>query len=75
MAVEDVTCPECGGKMKARVSKHGAFWGCAAYPKCKGTRNADGQSKGERSPGSSEHEEPDDTRLPSERRGGSRRYQ
>lgn len=28
------TCPSCGGKMVARDSKRGAFWGCAAYPRC-----------------------------------------
>ena len=31
--------------MRYRKSKHGAFWGCAKYPKCKGLRNADGEDK------------------------------
>ncbi len=36
------TCPECGGPMKLRTARFGKgyFLGCAAYPKCKGTRPA-----------------------------------
>jgi DNA topoisomerase-1 len=34
------TCPDCGGPMKLRQSRRGWFLGCAAYPKCKGTRPA-----------------------------------
>lgn len=30
------TCPSCGERMAARESKRGSFWGCVAYPKCKG---------------------------------------
>lgn len=30
------TCPSCGGRMTARDGKRGAFWGCAAYPQCRG---------------------------------------
>ena len=38
-------CPKCGGEMVLRAAKKGAnagsnFWGCSAYPKCRGTRNA-----------------------------------
>lgn len=34
-------CPRCGGPMVRRVAKQGAnagkpFWGCVAYPKCRG---------------------------------------
>jgi formylglycine-generating enzyme required for sulfatase activity len=32
------TCPDCGGPMKVRKGTRGAFLGCAAYPKCRGTR-------------------------------------
>src|SRR5262249_35273097 len=32
------TCPDCGGPMKLRDGKYGPFLGCAAYPRCKGTR-------------------------------------
>jgi len=31
-------CPECGKTMKPRSSRRGDFWGCSAYPKCRGTR-------------------------------------
>lgn len=31
------TCPNCGTKMAARDSRRGPFWGCPAYPKCRGT--------------------------------------
>ncbi|ARV19903.1 hypothetical protein AEP_02978 [Curvibacter sp. AEP1-3] len=38
-----IACPECGGAMVHRSAKRGAnagnmFWGCASYPRCKGTR-------------------------------------
>ncbi|MDD5705462.1 MAG: four helix bundle suffix domain-containing protein [Kiritimatiellae bacterium] len=32
------TCPECGAAMKKRSSRRGPFWGCSAYPQCKGLR-------------------------------------
>jgi ATP-dependent DNA helicase RecQ len=40
-------CPACGGAMKHRVARQGsragsAFWGCASYPKCRGTLNIEG---------------------------------
>jgi restriction system protein len=36
-------CPSCGAPMVARIARHGTnagseFWGCTAFPKCKGTR-------------------------------------
>ncbi|MBA3013968.1 MAG: restriction endonuclease [Proteobacteria bacterium] len=36
-------CPKCGSQMKKRVARQGnnagkEFWGCIAFPKCKGTR-------------------------------------
>jgi DNA topoisomerase-1 len=34
------TCPECGGPMKVRSARGRYFLGCAAYPKCRGTRQA-----------------------------------
>jgi restriction system protein len=38
------TCPNCGQSMVLRMAKRGVssgnqFWGCSAYPTCKGTRN------------------------------------
>ena len=31
-------CPDCGGIMRLRHGPHGDFWGCTAYPACKGKR-------------------------------------
>ena len=36
-------CPDCGGPMVKRRARRGTnagsdFWGCAAYPRCRGTR-------------------------------------
>lgn len=44
--IEDVKCPECDGPMTSRVNRSTGqrFWGCAAYPKCRGTRNTDGEA-------------------------------
>ena len=34
------TCPgqECGRPMVLRTGRYGSFWGCSAYPGCRGTR-------------------------------------
>ena len=37
-------CPKCGQRMVLRTARKGPhagsrFWGCAAYPNCKGTRS------------------------------------
>ena len=39
-------CPKCGKSMRLRTARQGPragsrFWGCAAYPECKGVRPAD----------------------------------
>ncbi len=31
-------CPKCGEPMRLRHGASGDFWGCTAYPTCKGTR-------------------------------------
>ncbi|HSV99727.1 MAG TPA: four helix bundle suffix domain-containing protein [Sedimentisphaerales bacterium] len=31
-------CPSCGKAMRRRKSAKGLFWGCSAFPECKGTR-------------------------------------
>lgn len=31
-------CPQCGGNLVLRVGKHGAFYGCENYPRCRYTR-------------------------------------
>ena len=33
-------CPQCGKPMRKRKSAKGEFWGCSAFPDCKGTRPA-----------------------------------
>ena len=33
-------CPLCGKPMRQRKSAKGDFWGCSAFPECKGTRPA-----------------------------------
>ena len=37
-------CPKCGGDMIKRTAKSDGheFWGCARFPKCRGTRDLDG---------------------------------
>ncbi|MEI7834377.1 MAG: four helix bundle suffix domain-containing protein, partial [bacterium] len=32
-------CPQCGKPMRQRKSAKGDFWGCSAFPDCKGTRS------------------------------------
>lgn len=48
MKPENVKCPNCDGPMISRSSKYGVFWGCAQYPKCKGTRDSLGRSRADR---------------------------
>lgn len=45
---DEVKCPECGGDMKSRTGAYGVFWGCRAFPNCKGTRDSEGRSKADR---------------------------
>jgi len=33
-------CPRCGEPMDRRRSRHGEFWGCSTFPRCRGTRPA-----------------------------------
>lgn len=40
----DKECPKCGGPMVVRQSRRGPFYGCAAYPKCRGTMSLDGKT-------------------------------
>lgn len=42
---ERIVCPKCGGPMRKRLCRRGvnagqAFWSCARYPDCDGTRRA-----------------------------------
>ena len=34
-------CPVCSKTMVERSGEYGTFWGCAGFPDCRGTRNAD----------------------------------
>jgi 5-methylcytosine-specific restriction endonuclease McrA len=36
---ETIRCPKCGGELVLRHGKHGDFYGCSNYPKCKFTRS------------------------------------
>lgn len=44
----EVQCPECGSKMRLRTSRHGLFYGCSTFPRCKATHGAhpDGEPLG-----------------------------
>ena len=50
-------CPECGKPMLRRTARQGpragkSFWGCTAYPRCRGTRpveKSDGSDRSDRS--------------------------
>lgn len=33
----DKVCPRCGGKLTKRTGKHGEFYGCSNFPKCRHT--------------------------------------
>lgn len=47
--VDDLKCPECGGRMVSRLNAQTQqrFWGCRTYPTCRGTRNTNGEVPGE----------------------------
>lgn len=34
-------CPSCGKQMRKRKAPKGDFWGCSAYPACRGTRETE----------------------------------
>ncbi len=70
MKPENVECPECGGPMTSRANKATGqrFWGCNAFPKCRGTRNTDGEA-----PRRSDEWAERDSDLPSNRQRGNDR--
>lgn len=43
--IENLKCPECDGPMTSRKNSTTGqrFWGCNRYPKCRGTRDTDGE--------------------------------
>jgi ssDNA-binding Zn-finger/Zn-ribbon topoisomerase 1 len=65
---EAVKCPSCGGKMVSRANRQSGqrFWGCADYPRCKGTLNTDGEASGRYR--ADDNDEADD-RYPGQKRG------
>lgn len=67
MKPENVTCPQCDGPMTPRMSAHGKFWGCKAYPKCRGTRNADGDANTPSESSAAHHGGSEDDSMPSQR--------
>ena len=46
MKPQPTLCPECNGPMVSRQNKQTKqyFWGCADFPRCRGTRNTDGEA-------------------------------
>ena len=41
--IQQGKCPRCGGALKLRNGKYGAFYGCSNYPKCRFTYNLQSQ--------------------------------
>jgi hypothetical protein len=37
--VENNICPRCGGELKIRNGKHGQFYGCSNFPRCRFTKD------------------------------------
>ncbi len=72
--IEETLCPLCGGPMAPRTSARGKFWGCKAFPRCRGTRNSDGEAPRRQSLESEPPGWREEHGLPSERaRGNDRR--
>ncbi|HUS80204.1 MAG TPA: type I DNA topoisomerase [Armatimonadota bacterium] len=44
-------CPECGKPLAVREGRRGKFVGCSGYPKCRYTRDWDGNEAAEQAPG------------------------
>ena len=38
-AMQQGKCPRCGGQLKLRNGKYGAFYGCSNFPRCRYTQN------------------------------------
>lgn len=45
--ISDSECTICNSKMIKKISKHGPFLACTAWPKCSGTLKIDGQDSSE----------------------------
>lgn len=66
--MEETRCPVCDGPMTPRTSAHGKFWGCKAFPKCRGTRNSMGMAQNRFE--SETDNRSDEDELPSQRWAG-----
>jgi ssDNA-binding Zn-finger/Zn-ribbon topoisomerase 1 len=64
-------CPVCGAKMKPRTNTTTGqkFWGCTEFPRCRGTRNTDGEA-----PRPLSHDLEDDYRRDPDSRRPNRRW-
>ncbi|RXT00976.1 hypothetical protein EIZ39_25765 [Ammoniphilus sp. CFH 90114] len=38
LKVAELICPRCEGELLERTGKHGSFYGCSNYPKCRYTK-------------------------------------
>ncbi len=41
MTIQEGKCPRCGGELRLRNGRYGAFYGCSNYPKCNYTQDAE----------------------------------
>lgn len=53
--IEDVRCPRCSSPMVMQFASRGrnagqAFWGCSQFPRCRGSRDAEGNAPQPRKP-------------------------
>lgn len=48
----ELRCPVCQGAMVLRDGKHGRFYGCSGYPRCRGTRDVPAPERAVERPGS-----------------------
>lgn len=53
--LEGESCPECGGRLLVRYSRHGKFAGCENYPECKYTRDLSGNDRESTEPEETEY--------------------
>jgi four helix bundle suffix protein len=52
-------CPECGKPMRKRQSKKGEFWGCSAYPDCRGSRDIGDEATEDKRPATRDARRPE----------------
>lgn len=47
-APDDISCPECKGKMEIKLGRYGRFYSCKKFPDCKGVLDKSGRSEEDR---------------------------